>query len=56
MLKIPCEIYSRCCGYFRPVKQWNKGKQQEFKDRKNYKFKDEGNEHTTRKDDTQTNK
>jgi hypothetical protein len=36
MLKIPCEIYSRCCGYFRPIAQWNKGKQSEFEDRKNY--------------------
>lgn len=28
------EVYSRVCGYFRPVKNWNKGKRQEFKDRK----------------------
>ena len=28
-----CEIYSRVVGYLRPVSQWNKGKQQEFKDR-----------------------
>ena len=34
---IVCEIYSRVCGYFRPVFQnWNAGKQAEFKDRKNY--------------------
>ena len=32
-----CEVYSRVVGYFRPVKQWNKGKQQEFKDRKVFK-------------------
>ena len=31
--KVPCEIYSRIVGYMRPVKSWNKGKQQEFKDR-----------------------
>jgi len=30
------EIYSRVCGYHRPVKNWNKGKQEEFKDRKAY--------------------
>ncbi|MFW9871967.1 MAG: anaerobic ribonucleoside-triphosphate reductase [Candidatus Thorarchaeota archaeon] len=44
-MKIPCEIYSRPCGYFRPVDQWNRGKQQEFKDRKYYNFpnlKEEG--------------
>ena len=28
-----CEVYSRCCGYFRPVSNWNKGKKEEFKDR-----------------------
>ena len=27
-----CEVYSRVCGYFRPVSNWNKGKQAEFKD------------------------
>jgi ribonucleoside-triphosphate reductase len=27
------EIYSRVVGYIRPVQQWNKGKQAEFKDR-----------------------
>lgn len=32
-----CEVYSRVCGYFRPVSNWNKGKQQEFKDRKPFK-------------------
>ncbi len=31
-----CEIWSRPCGYFRPVAQWNVGKKSEFKDRKNY--------------------
>ena len=30
------EIYSRVCGYFRPVKNWNAGKREEFKDRKFY--------------------
>jgi len=31
------EVYSRVCGYYRPVKNWNKGKQEEFKDRKVFK-------------------
>ena len=31
-----CEVYSRIVGYLRPVKQWNKGKQQEFAERKEY--------------------
>ncbi len=30
------EIYSRVVGYLRPVKSWNKGKKEEFKDRKPY--------------------
>ncbi|HOX10605.1 MAG TPA: ribonucleoside triphosphate reductase [Candidatus Moranbacteria bacterium] len=30
------EIYSRVVGYIRPVQQWNKGKQEEFKDRKTF--------------------
>ncbi|MBW2037152.1 MAG: ribonucleoside triphosphate reductase [Deltaproteobacteria bacterium] len=32
----PCEIYSRVVGYLRPVKQWNRGKQEEFKMRKTF--------------------
>ncbi|MDG5800635.1 ribonucleoside triphosphate reductase [Marinilabiliaceae bacterium ANBcel2] len=32
--ELDCEVYSRIVGYMRPVKQWNNGKQQEFKDRK----------------------
>lgn len=30
------EVYSRVTGYFRPVSSWNKGKQEEFKERKAY--------------------
>ncbi len=33
----PCEIYSRVTGYLRPVKQWNPGKREEFKERKYFK-------------------
>ena len=32
------EIYSRVVGYIRPVKQWNEGKAEEFKVRKNFKI------------------
>lgn len=32
------EVYSRITGYYRPVQNWNKGKTQEFKDRKLYSF------------------
>lgn len=34
--KAKCEVYSRVCGYFRPVSNWNHGKREEFKDRKAY--------------------
>ena len=30
------EVYSRIVGYFRPVRNWNVGKKEEFKDRKEY--------------------
>lgn len=33
------EVYSRVVGFFRPVDHWNKGKLEEFKDRKEYKIK-----------------
>jgi len=49
-----CEIMSRVVGYYRPTRQWHQGKQEEFKQRKEYceekslkhQFKDEktGNE------------
>ena len=32
------EVYSRVVGYLRPVKNWNKGKKEEFKDRKTFKI------------------
>ena len=28
------EVYSRVCGYHRPISNWNEGKREEFKDRK----------------------
>ena len=30
------QIYSRVCGYYTPVNNWNKGKFQEFKERKSF--------------------
>jgi len=35
--RVPCEVYSRIVGYLRPVQNWNKGKRQEFVDRKVYR-------------------
>ncbi len=40
-VKVPAEIYSRVVGYFRPVSQWNRGKKEEFSERKTYEFKPE---------------
>ena len=30
------EVYSRVCGFFRPVQNWNKGKKSEHSDKKTY--------------------
>ncbi len=30
------EVFSRIVGYYRPIQNWNEGKQEEFKDRKEY--------------------
>lgn len=32
----PCEVYSRIAGYFRPIKDWNKGQEAQFKERVNF--------------------
>jgi len=41
-LRVPCEIYSRIVGYMRPVRDWNKGKVQEWRERKVYNAPEEG--------------
>lgn len=43
-LQIPCEIYSRFSGYYRPVENWNKGKKKEFQDRKFHTIPESTNE------------
>jgi len=40
-IKQPCEVYSRVVGYIRPVQQWHKGKQEEYKERKEFICPDE---------------
>jgi ribonucleoside-triphosphate reductase len=37
--KRPTEVYSRVCGFFRPVQAWNLGKKEEYKDRVTFKAK-----------------
>ena len=36
-----CEVFSRVCGYLRAIKSWNKGKTEEFSNRKPFTFKSE---------------
>jgi hypothetical protein len=45
--RIECEVYSRVVGFYRPVSNWNKGKQQEWKDRKAYKLPEGMDEKTS---------
>lgn len=33
------EVYSRVCGYHRPISNWNKGKKEEFFHRKVFEVK-----------------
>jgi len=33
------EVYSRVVGFYRPTKLWNKGKKQEYSERKEYVLK-----------------
>ena len=35
--KCNVEVFSRVTGFFRPVQSWNKGKTEEFKDRRKFK-------------------
>lgn len=39
ILVMPTEVYSRIVGYYRPVKNWNDGKRQEYTERNNYDTK-----------------
>jgi len=41
IIEQPCEVYTRVVGYLRPVGQFNLGKQQEYRDRKEFKIKKE---------------
>ena len=34
------EVYSRVCGFFRPVQQWNLGKREEYLHRKEFVIDD----------------
>ncbi|QVL37016.1 anaerobic ribonucleoside-triphosphate reductase [Aminirod propionatiphilus] len=36
MTRQRCQIYSRVVGFLTPISQWNKGKREEFRDRKTF--------------------
>ena len=40
MKRVACEVYSRVCGFYRPIDQWNPAKKSEYKDRKEIDPKD----------------
>lgn len=35
-LRTKCEVFSRVVGYYRPIMNWNNGKLEEFKERKEF--------------------
>ena len=35
-VRVPCLVYSRVVGYLTPTQNWNKGKRQEWNERKTY--------------------
>lgn len=37
--RFPVICYTRCVGWITPIKNFNKGKAAEYKDRKNFKLK-----------------
>jgi len=39
MKKCRVEVFSRVTGFFRPVQDWNKGKTEEFRDRRTFSTK-----------------
>jgi len=37
-----CEVFSRIVGYYRPINLWNEGKKEEFKHRKTFVIRGNG--------------
>ena len=35
-----CEVWSRVVGYYRPIAQWNNGRQAEWNERKKFDLKE----------------
>ena len=34
--KVPCDVYSRVVGYYRPLSEWNPAKKSEFAQRRTF--------------------
>jgi len=39
--KAKTEVYSRVVGYYRPIQQWNRGKREEYSNRKAFRLSTE---------------
>lgn len=51
MDKCDIQVWSRVTGFFRPISDWNKGKREEFNERKKFKGEiDEKNSKCGKKD------
>ena len=48
----PAEVYSRIVGYYRSVRNWNKGKREEYGERRLYRLSDEHQCATVRQTDS----
>jgi len=40
VIAVRAEVYSRVVGYYRPVQDWNQGKQEEYRERHQMKGED----------------
>lgn len=54
--KCEVEVFARVTGFFRPVQSWNRGKSEEFKDRKKFNIPVEESELCKCNDDSRTAK
>jgi len=54
--KCSVEVFARVTGFFRPVQSWNKGKVEEFKDRKKYSLNMNAAENGTQNDNSRVAK
>ncbi|MBT3455568.1 hypothetical protein HN446_00735, partial [bacterium] len=51
---VETEVYSRIVGYYRPIRQWNQGKKEEYNERKEYTEESIGGQSWSEKKDMMT--